>query len=232
MRRLSRVAAGLHWAWLPAIGNATTPPRCVASAPHSGFWLAPIRRQVWFLALILAGGCLATAAAADSFVVTTNFYNVSGTNWWDVHASKTRARPWTTNMHFDATTRWNLRWTYNWARTEEGYRATSVGVAGTAVITMPRWIPPPQTPPATRQRWLRYIAALMTHEQGHVSLARAAAVELRKELEALPAFPTRQALNEAVEKRSQAVIQSFKEKERDYDQRTGHGATQGASYTR
>lgn len=206
--------------------------RRTAAVPGGGLWLRSLRFFALAALLALAGGPASSAAGADSFVVTTNFYNVAGTNWWEVHAAKARSRPWGTNMHFDATTRWDIRWKYSWTKTDEGYRANLVSVTGTAVINMPRWIPPKETPPATLERWLRYVSALMAHEQGHVSLARAAAVELRKELDALPAFPTRHALTQAVEARSNAVVNSFKEKEKEYDRRTGHGASQGASFSR
>jgi predicted secreted Zn-dependent protease len=108
-------------------------------------------------------------------------------------------------------------WEVHWARTGDGPR-----VRFHAVVTLPRWRPPPFVGAELVERWARFHDALVVHERGHVDIGLAAARALAAELGDAP----RNARDWASVTR--AVVAPYLDAERRYDAQTKHGAAQGA----
>jgi len=53
-------------------------------------------------------------------------------------------------------------------------------------MTLPRWSPPPGTPPELVERWARYVNALMSHQNSRLERARAFERALKPALAAVP----------------------------------------------
>jgi predicted secreted Zn-dependent protease len=95
---------------------------------------------------------------------------------------------------------------------------------------LPRWIAPTNAPAEVRAAWAKYIAALEAHEAGHAELAIAAAAEMHKRMERIGSESDCNTLQTRVQTECQSVLDSFRAQEKDYDRRTRHGATQGATF--
>ncbi|MCX6903101.1 MAG: DUF922 domain-containing protein, partial [Verrucomicrobia bacterium] len=178
-----------------------------------------------------AGGapsCVAAVPSGPTVTVTTNYYRVTGSTPEEIHRSKEAARPGTNRMKFDAITEWNITWTYRYSQRGDQFAVDSVNTKTTVVVTLPRWTPPAGTDPATIKTWQSYVQGLALHEQGHQNFARQAAIEVQRQLTALPASPSVRDLQTVIEQTGNRVVDQFHLKEKEYDQATNHGATQGA----
>jgi predicted secreted Zn-dependent protease len=71
---------------------------------------------------------------------------------------------------------------------------------------------------------------LITHEEGHASLAEVGAQSVYETIVALPASPTCEALGEAANAAAQEKMDELKKRQQAYDDETGHGKTQGAVF--
>ena len=188
-------------------------------------WFGP-RLQSAMIAVLI--GLIASpfgAGAAESVVVTTNTYAVTGSNLAELQASIAKNRPWKASEGFEGRTVSSIKCRYS-MRAEPGQLWLSgLEVNTYIVVTVPAWRAPTNADPAFRAYWAQFVRGLLQHEEGHVQIARAAAVEVRHRLLALPASGSPEALESAAQQTLKAVLDEFHRKETDYDRRTRHGTT-------
>lgn len=168
------------------------------------------------------------ATAQGSVQWTTNFYTVKGMTIPELRQSVRENRPWKQSFSHDAMTDWRVNWRFTVTPTPAGCRVSTFGTQTTIAIMMPRWMAPTNAPEATRQIWQRYIEALGQHEAGHGAMALAAAAELNKRVRAIGEGADCESLKMLTEALGRQVIEEFRAKDKAYDEKTRHGATQGA----
>lgn len=184
-------------------------------------------RLILFFALLAPQ--VVAAAPGDSQEWKTNYYSVTGATLGELHRSLDQNRPWkdaTNNIH--GWTDWRVTWRYKFAETDNGCRLENFSTRTVLTITLPRWIPPTNATRTLRDTWVRYITALQQHEFGHGRVALAAAAELHKRIKAIPQESTCDSLKQKINDTCERVIDEYKTRDRQYDERTNHGATQGA----
>jgi predicted secreted Zn-dependent protease len=174
-------------------------------------------------------GWVGAAQFSHRVTVTTNFYQFKADTYQEILPALVRAMPWRATNAFHAHTDWMVAWSYEFARGADGVRLTHFKTRTEIKITLPMLVST-NMPPEPRQRWARYYHALMLHEKGHETLARAVAGEAEKRLAKLGAFESVAALKEAVEQQARLAITDQKAREVEFDRRTQHGATQGARF--
>jgi len=123
---------------------------------------------------------------------------------------------------------WNVSWTYRWQSQGNRCSLNSPSVQLTGTITLPRWEDRGSADPALQQRWDRFLAALTVHEQGHFQNGVAAADELRRQLATLKSNKGCASLAAEVEALGRAIVEDYKQRDRQYDLDTEHGRTQDA----
>jgi predicted secreted Zn-dependent protease len=193
---------------------------CGASpAPESSSLLAKL-----FLFLALA----ASALAQGSVSWTTNYYSVAGATLREIHASFRSNRPWRGTAQHDGYTRWQVDWTFGVREIDNKCRLTSLNTRTTIAITLPLWIAPTNATDEVRQAWQRYITALGQHEAGHGQMALAAAAEMHKRVKESGEDANCDALRQKINSLGQTIIEQYRARDQQYDERTRHGATQGA----
>ena len=171
-------------------------------------------------ALILAFAAV-TTARAQIVQWTTNYYAVTGADFRAIRRSIESARPW--SEAFDGDTRWTVTWKFNFHETAAGCALTGFSTTTKITTTMPRWTPPPEVRPETKERWTRYYTNLLAHETGHARLALAAAAAIRQRLGETPAQADSDRLKQVVNERAEKVVADHRAREKDYDRRTDHG---------
>ncbi len=181
-------------------------------------WLVPAGRAGWLGALLIF---LAAHTGAQTVQWTTNFYAVTGADFRDLRRSMDRARPWP--EPFDGDTRWTVSWKFSFQETAAGCALASISTTAKITTTMPRWTPPPEAPPETKERWTRFYTNLLAHEIGHARLALAAAAEVRQRLTDVPAQVNCDPLKTLLNDRANRVVEDYRAREREYDRRTDHG---------
>lgn len=194
--------------------------------------LAMLRRWSLVAGFMGALAGITPAAATDRFTVRTNYYTVTGASLREVHESLVQRRPWRTNLSFYARTDWEVKWTSRFAQHRQQFRLQQFNLDTRVTMLLPRWTPPEGVDSEVARHWQEYLDNLLAHESGHVSIARQAARNIRNRVNALAGYGSGAALRKAVERAVDEVLDQAKRQEREYDQRTGHGATQGAVFRR
>ena len=79
------------------------------------------------------------------------------------------------------------------------------------------------------KKWMSYYSALQKHEAVHATNGMRAAGELRKRVEEIGSDSDPNRLQKRVQAVADAVIGEFKQRDKDFDQKTDHGRKDGAS---
>jgi predicted secreted Zn-dependent protease len=198
-------------------------------------WLLPhrIARLGWCLGrLALAGAFLALlppaiAQAQNKLVWKTNYYTITGASLGEIRQSMDQSRPWKEPANQSGLTEWRIDWRFELTPAEGGCRCSSFTTTTTITNTLPRWRPPAETPEELKSAWIRFIKALGEHEDGHSRLALAAVADLHKRIKTLGPAPDCDGLRKRINDLAGRVLEEHRQRDRDYDQRTRHGATQG-----
>lgn len=156
------------------------------------------------------------------------FYDVSGTTtaalWASMREGSTRTLG---GPHF-ARTEWTVTWRARWGGAG-ACRVSSVDVQLAARVILPRWNPPADAPPELVGQWNVFMHALSLHEARHVDIAAAAVRGIRREVGAISA-PTCAGVDALARAAAERVLTAHREQDRQYDQRTRHGTTEGATW--
>ena len=131
-----------------------------------------------------------------------------------------------TGQRFHGYTRWNVRWTFRWWREASGRCAiTEVTTRLHTEVQLPEL---QAASPEQQAAFDRYLRALSDHEQGHVQIGRDAAQAIDQGIRQMPAAPDRATLEREANALGHRLLQDHVAREKQYDQSTRHGATQGA----
>jgi predicted secreted Zn-dependent protease len=189
-------------------------------------WYADLSLQI---ALIVLSSLWAASARCEVHEkLSESLYDVYG----DDHSSLLSLLNAATPIHFEgkkyhAFTTWNVHWNFRWFREPDGScRITSATIALTSRMQLPRLI---GGSPEQRQQFYPYLSALRTHESGHYQVGKDAAEAINRRIEHLPTASTCHSLEEDADRLGYAVLAEYQAHERQYDQSTGYGKTQGAS---
>lgn len=167
------------------------------------------------------------ADSARAVQWTTNYYAVTGATTREIRMSINQSRPWKERLTYDGFTEWKVNWRFRSAREGDDCRLIEFQPSAIITTTLPRWTPPPEASPEVREAWKRYMIGLVQHETVHGRFAYAAVEDMKKKIASLPPMPCEQ-LKERVNQLANGVMDDYRQREKDFDKRTNHGATQGA----
>lgn len=166
--------------------------------------------------------------AQDTVTVTTNYYPVTGTSLGEVYQSLKQSRPGKEKSGWDGLTEWKINWQFNLTESAGQCRVRSFSVKTVVTITLPHWKPPTNATFEARSEWGRYLTALSQHEYGHAQFALAAHAGVKKRLIETGAQPDCDSLKKKINDGCNTIVENFKKRDNEYDERTHHGETQGA----
>lgn len=112
-------------------------------------------------------------------------------------------------------------------KVKDGCQIATVHLTVTGEILMPRGEDKGTASSDLQQRWARYYDALKLHEEGHIQNGKELAFLVRERVLGLGTLPCERLL-EVAEGEYQRIYSNLKSRDREYDVRTNHGATQGA----
>ena len=118
--------------------------------------------------------------------------------------------------------KWNLKWKHN----SQICWITSVNTKVTTTYTLPKLI---EGGSGIDDFWANWYPNLLTHERGHHKLAIDAAEEIERKIRKMPSFSTCDLLEKNANNIVLESINKLRRLQKDYDKRTNHGETQGAS---
>lgn len=126
-------------------------------------------------------------------------------------------------------TDWLLNWHYTTGMQNGLCRIASVKTRVTITYIMPRLGNSPAIPRDVTDKFNGFYARLMAHEEGHADNGVFAAREIESVLARLPGQAECSSLQSTTQQTANAIIEKYKQKDKDYDRITGHGRTQGAT---
>ena len=129
---------------------------------------------------------------------------------------------------FTGYTTYRLSWQYNYTGNTDGTCSLTTPKIGIHIgEVLPSWQASAYATPGLASRWSAFVAALDTHEHGHITLDQQYAAQIVADLEALPATDCG-----SIAAQANAIINNgvaaLNAANAAYDARTNHGATQGA----
>jgi predicted secreted Zn-dependent protease len=169
----------------------------------------------------------ASAHAQDTFKWTTNYYSVTGSTLAELRQSIRQSRTGKDGVTADGVTVSELHWRTILVPSARGCRCTSFTTQTTITTTLPVWAAPTNTPPAVKTAWGRYFVALAQHEAGHSQITLAAVAELHRRIGGLDEASDCDGLKKKIDDLAQQIVKDYHKRDKDYDERTRHGATQG-----
>jgi predicted secreted Zn-dependent protease len=180
------------------------------------------------LALLAAGG--AAAHAAPSLMERQQDYTVTGRSAAEVRGQMDRFGPRSEDgTVYDANTRSELSWSYQYQPGLDGCRIGSANVWLAVVYVMPRWTDYESAPRDVRDSWDRYRERLIIHEHGHRDVGMQIAADLEQELLDMRARYCDE-LGKAADEAGRHKLQVLRMRNREFDDQTRHGADQGAVF--
>jgi predicted secreted Zn-dependent protease len=130
----------------------------------------------------------------------------------------------------DADTRSSIHWTYTTSSDASSCSLVSFHTTLDVQITLPQWQVSNEASGEMKQRWADYIRALRLHEDGHVQNGRMEATAISQLLQAVGPHADCGLLDRDVKEQTDRIHRYYEASDIDYDRRTDHGRTQGASF--
>jgi predicted secreted Zn-dependent protease len=130
---------------------------------------------------------------------------------------------------FHGLTSWNVTYQFTTRITGNVCRFDSIRLIVKGEILMPKWTDEDTAPPALRQRWADYYSALQQHEEGHLQHGNELAALVQEKFLGYGDFACDQG-NAVAKNEFDKIYLNLKNRDKEYDVRTQHGATQGARF--
>jgi predicted secreted Zn-dependent protease len=181
--------------------------------------------------LVAAVLLAASAHAAPQLTERNQNYTVTGRTASEVRSQMDRLGPLSENGKiYDANTRSDLRWIYsNFQTTTDGCQVSSVDIRLAVVYVMPKWADYDSAPREVRDSWDRFMERLTVHERGHRDISMQVATDFERDIMSMRKRYCNE-VEKAAEERAREAQQALKDRNREFDERTRHGADQGAVF--
>jgi predicted secreted Zn-dependent protease len=156
-------------------------------------------------------------------------YDVDGKDYSSLIRSLAVNGPKANDKSFHGLARWRVGYKYETKPAGQKCKFSAITLSIDGEILMPLWREESSAPQELRQRWTRYHAALKAHEEGHIQHGRELALRLREQFLGLGDFECGEVAALA-QREFDRIYANLKNRDQEYDQRTRHGATQGAFF--
>jgi predicted secreted Zn-dependent protease len=172
----------------------------------------------------------AVANAAPSLAERSEDYAITGRTAAELRVQMDRLGPRAEDgTIYDANTRSELSWRYTFQASLDGCRISTADIGLSVVYVMPKWADYNGGPREVRDSWDRYYGRLTIHEQGHRDVGMQVAADLERDLLDMRRRYCDE-LGRDAEEMARGSLKTLKDRNRAYDDRTRHGADEGAVF--
>lgn len=159
------------------------------------------------------------------------YYEIRGGCEQELHGQLCRKGfSWDDGQKYDSATNWEVKWDYDYDRTDQACGADSFKVRVDIVIHYPRWDRADDAPPSLMDKWDSYMKNLRHHENGHRDMVVEAANALTRSVASLPPASSCAELDRRVHALCRSRMQKLDLDQKEYDTATEHGVAQGAKF--
>jgi predicted secreted Zn-dependent protease len=159
------------------------------------------------------------------------YYEVCGSCEETLHCDlKQKCVTWNDGHKYDSLTSWDVKWDHGYDQASETCAINSFRPIVEITFRYPRWKRTDKAPRSLIEKWDQYLKNLITHENGHRDRVVDAANDLSRAVAQLPSSSTCADLDRDVRALFRMRMAKMNKDQREYDETTKHGATQGAIF--
>ncbi|MDB4512091.1 DUF922 domain-containing Zn-dependent protease [Arenicella sp.] len=130
---------------------------------------------------------------------------------------------------FNADTRWTIQPRYGFIKGSDGCDIAKSNIKLTITYSMPEWTNKQDASTELQERWNIWYANLLGHEKNHGYNGRQAYNEIKQGLYLIQPASSCSQLTHAIKTMIERTLFKYSQEDKFYDQRTRHGASEGAS---
>lgn len=130
---------------------------------------------------------------------------------------------------FHADTQWRIQPRYRFKKMANGCEVAESNINLTVTYTMPEWQNKKDASAELQEKWNRWYANLLSHEENHGFNGRQAYNDIKQGIYLMESTPTCSQLTQAINAMIDSTLFKYSQEDTFYDQRTQHGATEGTS---
>lgn len=156
-------------------------------------------------------------------------YDVDGKDYGSLLRSLAVNGPKANDKSFHGLAKWRVGYKYETKLSGRACKFSRITLTLDGEILIPVWRDEASAPAHLREHWGRYYAALKAHEEGHIQHGKELALRLREQFLGVGDFECNEVAALA-QREFETTYNSLKNRDEEYDQRTQHGATQGAFF--
>lgn len=181
---------------------------------------------------VLSLAFLPHAIAEPEIIIQKRYYPAVGQTPAQIRQSLDRNTPVRQNgKPFDAYTKCDVDWQFWWAYDKDGTcRITRVTTVVRIRQTFPRLENTGNLAPQQADRWARYMAALVEHEEGHAAFGVDAARNIERRLSQMGDRSSCDQLESEANALARDIIARYTRLEAQYDAETNYGERDGAQF--
>jgi predicted secreted Zn-dependent protease len=159
------------------------------------------------------------------------YYEVCGCCEEELHCDlKQKCITWKDGRKYDSLTSWDMKWDHGYDRASDTCSIRSFKPIVEITFRYPKWKRTDDAPLSLVEKWDRYLKNLITHENGHRDRVVEAAAALSLAVSQLSPAPSCADLDRNVRALFRSRMEKMKQAQREYDEITKHGITQGAVF--
>jgi predicted secreted Zn-dependent protease len=159
------------------------------------------------------------------------YYEVCGYCEEELHCDlKKKCVTWTDGRKYDSLTSWDIKWDREYDQTSKTCAVNSFRPIINFTFRYPKWNRTDDAPKSLTEKWDRYLKNLIAHESGHRNMVIEEVNDLSRTVAQLPPAPTCDDLDNNVRTLFRKSMNKIKDDQREYDENTNHGTTQGAAF--
>lgn len=159
------------------------------------------------------------------------YYEICGCSEKELHCDlKQKCVTWNDGHKYDSLTSWDVKWDHGFDQTSETCTINSFKPIVEIAFRYPKWKRTDDAPRSLMEKWDRYLKNLITHENGHRDMVVEAANDLSRAVAQLTPAPSCDDLDRNVRALFRKRMEKMNKDQREYDETTKHGATQGAVF--
>ena len=159
------------------------------------------------------------------------YYEVCGCCEEELHCDlKKKCVTWTDGKKYDSLTSWDIKWDHEYDQASKTCAVNSFRPIINFTFRYPKWNRTNDAPNSLTEKWDRYLKNLIAHETGHRDMVVEAVKDLSRVVVQLPPAATCGDLDSNVQELFRKSMEKMKHDQREYDEATKHGGTQGAVF--
>jgi predicted secreted Zn-dependent protease len=159
------------------------------------------------------------------------YYEVCGCREEELHCDlKKKCLTWNDGNKYDSLTSWDIKWDREYNQDSKTCAVNSFKPIINFTYRYPKWNRTDDAPKDLIEKWDRYLNNLIAHETGHRVMVVEAVNDLSHVVVQLPPAPACVDLDRTVRVLFRKSMEKMKNDQRDYDETTKHGTTQGAVF--